>query len=244
MSIRIGFSFSGRTSLLWIGGGFFAIGLIFVYAGIQDATRERAYQEQGQVVEAVVVDKTIQRASREGNTSTRYEIAYRFTAPNGRAVEGLDKVEVEEWERLAPGSAFKITYLPGAPETNRAEGSGDIASTYIMMGLGSVFALIGGVLFAWTSRRLVRERGLLREGTAAKGTVLAVKPTTVYVNSVQQWEVRYRYLDSLGRSHEGTSGPVPPEEANSVEVGDKIPIRFDRERSGVSVWVGTERSRK
>ena len=132
MRIRIGIGFFGRTFFLWFGAFFTAIGLIFVYVGIQDADRERAYQEEGRTVEAVVVDKTIKRASREGNNRTRYEIAYRFAAPDGRAVEGLDQVEVEEWERLAPGSRFKVTYLPGAPETSRAAGSGDATAAHLL----------------------------------------------------------------------------------------------------------------
>jgi hypothetical protein len=241
MRVRIGIGFSGRTLFLCVGGGFLAIGLIFAYAGIQDAAREQVYQEQGKLVEAVVVDKTIQRASREGNTSTRYEIAYRFTAPDGRAVKGLDQVEAEEWEALKPGSPFKITYLPGAPETSRAAGSGGMAAPYLMTGFGSLLALIGGGLFGWTATRVLRERRLLREGMTAEGTVLTVKPTTVFVNNVQQWEVRYGYRDIFGRSHEGTSGSLPPAEANKVEVGDTIPIRYDRERPEVSVWDRTER---
>jgi hypothetical protein len=236
MRIRFRIGFSSRTLFLCVGGGFLVVGLILVYAGIQDAAREQAYQEQGKLVEAVVVDKTIQRASREGNTSTRYEIAYRFTAPDGRAVEGLDKVEVEEWEALKPGSPFKITYLPGAPETSRAAGSGGMAAPYLMAGFGGLLALIGGGLFGWTATRLLRERRLLREGMKAEGKVLAIRGTNVSVNNVQQWEVRYSYRDIFGRSHEGTSGSLPPAEASSVEIGDTITIRYDRERPEVSVW--------
>jgi hypothetical protein len=238
--IRIALNLSGGRFFLWFGAAFLAIGLAFLYAGMQDATRERAYQEQGEVVAAVVVEKSIKRASREGNTSTRYEIAYRFTAADGRTVQGVDAVGVDEWERLAPGSPFKITYLPGAPETSRAEGSGDTASPYLMMGMGSLFALIGGVLFVRTAARLRRERRLLREGLTAQGTVLAIEPTNVAVNRVRQWAVRYRYRDPSGRDHEATSGALPPKEARAVAVGDTIEARFDRERPEQSLRVRSQ----
>lgn len=164
MSMRIAFAFSGQSFLLLFGAAFMAIGLMMVYAGVQDAIRESAYRQQGKVVQAIVVDKSIKRASREGNTATRYEIAYRFTATDGRAVQGMDAVGVDEWEKLAPGSSFKVTYLLAAPQTSRAEGSGDSVSSYIVIGVGSLFTLIGGAIFLYAAAQLRRERRLRREG--------------------------------------------------------------------------------
>jgi uncharacterized protein DUF3592 len=235
--MRIAVAFTSRTFFLWFGALWTGVGLILLYSGVQDANRERAYQKQGQVVEAVVLDKTIKRAAREGNTSTRYEIAYRFTTADGRTAEGSDAVSVEEWEALEPGSPFKITYLPGAPEESRAQGSGGLASPYIMMGLGSLLALVGGVLFVRTAARFWRQRRLLREGMPAQGTVLAIEPSKITVNRVRQCIVRYRYEDQFGRPHEGSSGPLPPEEAHAVGVGDPVEVRFNQERAEESVWV-------
>lgn len=234
--MRIPVTFSGRTFFLWFGALFMCAGLIVLYGGIQEATRERAYQKQGQIVEAVVLSKSIQRASRQGNPSTRYEIIYRFTTADGLTAEGVAAVAVEEWESLEAGDPFKVTYLPRAPEASRPEGVGGMKSPLLMMGAGSLFALIGGVLFVRSATRIWRERRLLREGQTAQGTVLAIEPTNVAVNNVQQWEVRYRYPDQFGRAQEGTSGPVPPDAAQAVGIGDALAVRFNREHPEESVW--------
>jgi hypothetical protein len=164
MSTRISFSLSGKSFFLLFGAAFIAIGLTMVYVAAQDAIQESEYRQQGKVVEAIVVDKSIKRASREGNTATRYEIAYRFNATDGRAVQGVDAVGVDEWEKLAPGSPFKITFLPAAPETSRAEASGDAVSPYIVIGIGSLFTLIGGAILLNAAAQLRRERRLRRGG--------------------------------------------------------------------------------
>ena len=234
--MRIQFAVSGRKFFLGFGALFMCAGLIVLYGGIKEATRERAYQKQGQIVEAVVLSKSMQRASRQGNPSTRYEIVYRFTTTDGRTAEGVAAVAVEEWESLEAGDPFKVTYLTGAPEASRPEGEGGMESPLLMMGAGSLFALIGGVLFVRSATRIWRERRLLREGQTAQGTVLAIEPTNVAVNNVPQWEVRYRYPDQFGRAQEGTSGPVPPEAAQAVGIGDALTVRFNREHPEDSVW--------
>jgi hypothetical protein len=235
--VRIPVHRSGRTLFLFIGVLFMGVGLIFVYTGLQDATRERAYQTRGQVIEAVVVSKSIQRASRDGNSRTKYEVAYRFTTPDGRTTEGVDAVAVEAWEGLEPGSPFKITYLPEAPETSRAEDSGGMGSPLGMMGLGSLLAVVGAVLLVTTAIPLWRERRLLRHGVPAQGTVLGIERSNVAVNRVRQWNVRYQYQDHFGRPQEGTSGPLPPAAVEGVEVGDTVEVRFDRERPERSAFV-------
>jgi Protein of unknown function (DUF3592) len=236
--MRIPIPFSGRTFFWWFGGIFLFVGLGLVYGGIRDATQERTYRTQGQAVEAVVVGKSIQRASREGNSSTKYEIAYRFTTADGRTAEGVDAVTVEEWERLDPGSPFTVTYLPGAPETSRAQRSGEMASALGLIGLGGLLTVIGGGVLVRTATHLWRELRLLHEGMTAQGTVFAIEPSSVAVNRIRQWNVRYRYKDHFGRPQEGKSGPVPPAAVEAVAVGDTVEVRFDRARPEESVWVG------
>jgi hypothetical protein len=225
-----------RSFLLWLGAAFLAAGLFIAVTGLQETRRERRFETRGEAIDAVVVRKSIRPASRQGNSSTRYEVTYRFTAEDGRVLEGVDAVSVEEWEGLEAGSLFRITYLPGAPGSSRAQHSGGMASGLVGIGAGSLFALVGGALFVWTGRRLRREWRLLRTGETAPGTVLAVEPTNLRVNRVQQWRVRYRYQDHLGRSHEGVTGSLPPREAGAVEIGGTLVVRFDRQRPEDSTW--------
>jgi Protein of unknown function (DUF3592) len=235
--MRIRVPLSGRT-FFWLFGGIFLVGgLGLLYGGIRDATQERTYSTEGETVEAIVVGKSIQRASREGNSSTRYEIAYRFTTSDGRTAEGVDAVTVEEWERLGPGGPFVVTYLPGAPGTSRAQRPPDMASALAPIGLGGLLAVIGGGVLVWSARRLRRERRLLREGLTAQATVVAIEPSSVSVNRVRQWNVRYRYSDHFGRPQEGKSAPVPPAAVEALAVGDTVEVRFNRERPEESLWV-------
>jgi hypothetical protein len=234
--MRIPFRLSSRTFFLLFGGIFLCAGVSLLYGGVSTAVRERAYQEQGEVVEAVVVGKAIRRASREANTSTRYEVTYRFTTAEGSPAVGVAAVSVEEWEGLAEGRPFRISHLPGTPGSSRAEGSGRMTDALVMIGFGSVAALVGGAVFARSATRIWRERRLLREGLTAQATVLAIAPGNVAVNRVRQWHVRYRYLDHIGRSHEGSSGPLAPDEARAVAVGNALTVRFDRQRPEHSVW--------
>lgn len=235
--MRIRLRLSGRTFFLWFGGLFLVVGLGLLYGGIQEARREGAYRAHGEVVDAVVTGKSIQRASRDGHASTRYEVAYRFIAPDGRPVEGVDAVSVEEWESLGPGSRLKVAYLPSAPETSRAARSDRPTSAIPLMVLGGVLAAAGGAVVVRTAAKLLRERRLLRDGMPAQGTIVAIEPSNVSVNRVRQWNVRYRYADHLGRSHEGRSGPIAPEDAQAVTVGSVVDVRFDRAAPDESVWV-------
>jgi len=235
--VRIRLGLSGRTFFLWFGGLFLIVGLGLLYGGIQEASRERAYRLHADVVDAVVTGKSIQRASRDGNSSTRYEVAYRFIAPDGRPVEGVDVVSVEEWERLGAGSRLKVAYLPSAPETSRAARSDRPTSAIPLIVLGGLLAAAGGAVFVRTAAKLRREWRLLRDGMPAQGTIVAIEPSNVSVNRVRQWNVRYRYVDHLGRSHEGRSGPIAPEDAQAVTVGSVVDVRFDRATPDESVWV-------
>lgn len=238
--MRLLFQLARRSFLLWFGAGFLGVGIFVAVMGAQETRREGRYETRGQAIDAVVVRKSIKPASRQGNTSTRYEVTYRFTGEDGRALEGVDAVDVEEWERLDAGSHFRITYVPGAPGSSRGADSGGMASGLVGVGAGSLAALVGGGLFLWSGRRLLREWRLLRGGETAQGSVLAIEPTSVSVNRVRQWRVRYRYQDHLGRAHEGTTGPLPPYEAGAVETGAPLTVRFDRQRPEESTWDRTQ----
>jgi hypothetical protein len=233
--VRIPLRLSSRTFFLLFGAIFLCAGAGLLYGGITAARQEQAYEKRGEVLEAVVMRKSIQRASRDGTSSTRYEIAYRFMTPDG-AAEGVAVVPVEEWEALEPGRPFKITHLPGTPSSSRAADAGGMTDALVMIGAGSLAALFGGIVFALSAKRIWREWKLLREGLTAQGTVLAVEPSNVAVNRVRQWQVRYRYQDHVGRPHEGASGALPPDEAHTVVAGDPLTIRFDRHRPEESVW--------
>ncbi len=234
------FRIARRSILLWFGAAFLAGGLFFLFMGIQWGAQDERFQNEGRSVEAVVLSKSIKPASREENSSTRYEIAYRFTTEDGREMEGTDAVGVEQWERLDVGDPIEITYLRGDLQSNRAQTTGDAGSSFAAIVLGSIFAVVGGVFFVRSAIRVWRQWSILQQGQTAQAMVLAIEPSNAEINNVRQWEVRYQYRDNFGRVHEGTSGEVAPELAHAVAVGDTLDIRFDRERPEESVWIEPE----
>jgi hypothetical protein len=146
---------SDRAMVLLFGAVFLVVGLGLLFGGLQEARQERAYARNGRVIEAVVTGKSLVRASSEGRgRDTRYEVSYRFKA-GGRLVEGVAKVDVERWEALAEGDAFRVAYLPQAPESNRAAEEDNAVTPWVLAALGAVFSGAGGwiVLRAWGAAR-------------------------------------------------------------------------------------------
>jgi hypothetical protein len=234
------FRSGGRHFLLWLAAGFMVLGVIFLDMGIKEARQESRYRKEGRNVEAVVLDKWIKKARRGENSRTRYEIAYRFTDAEGRAIDGTDEVDVEEWENVQKGSRINVTHLSGSAEASRTEGSGGWESPIIAMGMGSVFILVGGGIFFPGVFRLLSERRLRRSGVAAEGEVIRVEPSKVTVNRTRQWIIHYRYKDHMGQLRDGKTGSLPPDEARAFDVGDKGEVRFDRHRPQRSIWLGRE----
>jgi len=229
-----------RAVALWVGSFLFLIGMVFTVIGLQDALKERQYHEHGLAVDATVTDKSIERAKRGENSRTRYLISYRFTSSEGQEVESSAEVPVEDWERLEAGQRFPVTYLPDAPESSRVQGSGEDAwiAVYVFLAIGSVFTLLGGGLAFHEGRSVVRFIRVSRHGLPTEGTIVRVGPTSTSINRVPQWRVYYRYRDHVGRTQEGQSHLLSPDEASVWHEGDTGAVRFDRERPSISVWMG------
>lgn len=223
---------------LWIGGVFMILGGIFLVIGLQLTRTEQAYRTQGLTVDATVLDKSIVRAERGKNSRTRYVVSYRFTSAEGREIHGSSSGTVPEWERLEAGQRLQVTYLPDVPDSNRAEGDNEWIVALVFTGIGGVFALVGGGLAFTALRTILRTVRVSRQGLVAEGTVLSVEPTSTSINRVRQWQIHYKYPDHLGRTQEGASQFLSPDEASAWKDGDRGTIRFDRERPEFSVWMG------
>lgn len=228
----------GRAFPLWIGGVLFVFGLVFGGIGVREGLREQAYRDQGLMADARVVDKSIVRAERAEQSTTRYVLSYRYTTAEGEPRDGTADVSVEEWERLEPGAALPIVYLPGQIDTSRPQDDGDAVLTIVFVSIGAAFALIGGTVAFMSGRSVARMIRVLRIGADTDGTVLRAAPTNVRINRVPQWQIHYRYRDGLGRVHEAASHVVSPREGSAWNEGDAGRVRFDPERPELSVWIG------
>lgn len=236
---RIPLHVLGRNFWLVFGGLWLAVGLPFVFGGVHMFRLESRFGEAAVTVQGKVLTRDIHRArSNDGGTSTRYEVSYRFMTDDGGTFEHRDSVSVRTWEALTEQGPVEVQYLPDAPTHSRIAGETDWAGPLIMGGLGGFFTVAGGLIVAYDMRRrLVRAR-LQREGVSADAVVIAVEPTNFSVNRVPQWVIRYRYSDHRGRTHEGKSEYLPPEEAREWKEGDVGRVHYDRQRSAQNVWFG------
>ena len=227
-----------RSAWFWFGLAFVLMGAFIFDLGVQETLQEQQYEQEGVVVRAVVVNKSIQRATREKHPRTQYEVTYRFATQDGLMTERTAEVGVEEWERLEADDSVQVTYLPRAPELSRLAGKSNLIPAFAGLGFGGLMMLIGGGLSYRSVSRIRRELRLRREGMLAEGIVLRVELSGVRVNGVPQWQLRYGYHDHLGQLREGCSDWFSPEEAAQWPEGAKGTVRFDRQRPEDSLWVG------
>ena len=227
-----------RSVQLWVGTFLLLVGIVFVIIGIQEFRKDQAYRMQGLTVSATVVDKSILRAKCGENSRTRYIISYRFTSGQSEEAEGSTDVPVDEWERLQEGQNTPVTYLPGDAESSRTSGEDEWIAALVFLCIGGVFSLLGGGLAFFDLRAVLRAIRVSRHGMATEGTVVHVGPTRTSINRVRQWRIDYRYRDHLGRVHEGASHALSPEDGAAWKEGDRGAVRFDRERTEISVWIG------
>ena len=227
-----------RSVQLWVGTFLIPVGIVFSIIGLQEFRQDHAYRTQGLTVNATVVDKSILRATRGENSRTRYIITYRFTSGQCEEVNGSTDVPVEEWERMETGHSIPVTYLPGVPDSSRGQAEEKWIVALVFLCIGGVFTLIGGGLAFFDLRTGLRAIRVSRHGMATEGTVVHTGPTSTSINRVRQWRIDYRYLDHLGRAHEGASHPLSPQDGAAWKGGDKGTVRFDRERTEISVWIG------
>jgi Protein of unknown function (DUF3592) len=227
-----------RSFLLWFGVIFSSVGLMATYGGVEEWRAQQHFEQEAVSAQATVLNKSMEQATREGNPRTKYLVTYRFVPPDGTAIEKVGEVSVDEWERLDEGSSFPVRYLPSDPHTTQTDAATEWWIPLIFVAGGLLFTSIG-LAVAWSDlRQVLLVLRLSKRGQPAEATVRKVWPTSTSINRVQQWRLSYEYRDHVGRTQEGESHLLSPEEASEWHQGDKGTVRFDRERPQDSVWIG------
>lgn len=230
--------FLGNYFWLIFGGVWLVVGVPFAVAGVHMLEIEQRFARAAATVEGKVLTRDIVRArKKDGGSSTRYEVSYRYAA-DAQTHEGEDEVDVHVWEGLREQGPVSVQYLPGDPGRSRIAGTDDRMEAYVMSGIGGLFGLAGGVIVLFDLRGRFRRARLRREGTSATATVTAVTPTNFRINGVTQWRVQYTYPDHRGRVQTGKSPIITPHEAESWKEGDQAQVRYDRRRCEHSLWLG------
>jgi hypothetical protein len=221
-----------RRSGLCLGGLFFvALGSFFAASGTTKLLSELRYRSAGIHVRGIVTSKSIERASGR-NSSTSYQVVYRFVTGQGATVEGSDRVDVDQWEELKNGDPLEVVYLPDSPRSNRSMTTTEMPLALGFAGIGTFVFLVGGVVLAAGVRAASRNARLWREGVPAEATVLAKSV------SGSEYCLRYRFHDLLGREFTHYDDTLNAEEYSRWEVGNIGMIRFDPQTPDRSVWVG------
>lgn len=227
-----------RSFLLWFGLIFSSVGLMAAFGGVQEWRTQQHFEQEAVSARAEVLSKSIEKATRDGNPRTKYLVTYHFAPAEREPIEQTGEVSVEEWERLDEGSSFLVRYLPSDPHTAQTHAASEWWIPLIFVAGGLLFTSIG-VAVAWSDlRHVLLVMRLSRSGHPAEGTVRKVWPTSTSINRVPQWRLSYEYRDHVGRTQEGESHLLSPDEASEWHDGDKGAVRFDRERPEDSVWIG------
>jgi len=223
----------------WFGAALLLFGGLatLVIAG-KTALEERRYERDGRLAQGTVVGKELD------STRTRKswgDVVYRFKTPDGREVEGREKVGVGLWEATREGQTVRVQYLQGDAASNRVLRSDDRILTWIgisVLGfLGAIIGGLGGFPLFKSVRGFRLEERLGHEGVPAAATVTGVVQSGWRLRQ-PLWVIRYRYTDDAGGTHEGRRESLSPDEAAGWKVGDTGTIRYDRWRPAASVWLG------
>jgi hypothetical protein len=233
------FSFARRSLRLWAGALILWCGVVFAWVGGTGIQSERRYRDAARAGRGEVVAKSLHPAT--SDTSTRYEILYRFALPGGATVERAAPVDVAEWERLESGASIEVQYLPGDDDSVRLAREPRVAANAAMFTLGGVLASIGAVLLTFGARDVRRKSRLYRHGTPAVATVVAIEETNVRINRQPQWRIRFSYSDRVGQERRGVSGYMSASQAHAWQRGDSGVVHFDPERPEHVLWIGQSR---
>ncbi len=77
----------GRSVALWVDGGFFTVGMMAACLAVVEWRRQRHFEQQAVQVQATVLSKSLEKAMRDGNPRTKYQVTYRFAPSGGAAIE-------------------------------------------------------------------------------------------------------------------------------------------------------------
>ena len=99
----------------------------------------------------------------------------------------------------------------------------------IGLGSGLAWFILAPVFRVWR---------LLRVGVAAEATVLGIESAAISFSRRVQSQIRYRYQDRLGGTHEGKSRPMDAGDLESWKPGARGAVLYDPRRPERSVWLG------
>lgn len=222
--------------LLMFGGIWLLVGVPFLIVGVVVLRSDRAFARNARVTRGIVLSMDLGNSGGTGGRSTKYVVRYRFTAPDGRVLEGREPVGRDRWLALAEREPIEIAYDPADPTRHRPAGTSDTVLGAIFAGLGGCFTIAGGLIFGIGVRGARRAARVRKAGMTAEAIVKHVRSTGVTINRRKQARVEYEFRDERGETRTGLSAYLPIDDATRWKPGDRITIKYDRDRPTVSIW--------
>jgi hypothetical protein len=128
----------------------------------------------------------------------------------------------------AVGVVLATTFGALASKEQLAEGEGSRTAWMLAAGGGLLVGAIGAALVLSALRECGRRIALLRSGTPAAGSVVALEVVeNVRINQRNPVFLRVAYKDELGRAHEGASAWLPVALRQRWQPGDPVRVVYD-----------------
>jgi hypothetical protein len=243
----MGLRIDGDNFALWFGGIWLGVGapmlVLGLYFGWYYHGAAKELDVHGVTTAGMVLTKSIDTSSSSRDRSSSaptYWITYRFTTATGDIVKDKAQVDVATWDGLIERHPIQVSYLPSAPRIHRLAGESlPWVLPFIFAAAGAVASTVGVVAVSIGLRARRTATRLFREGITARATVTGVGPSSIRINGVKQWEVRYTFPDSHGRTYRGVSRPMPPEEAEAWDAGQQALVRYDPHAPKQNLWLGS-----
>jgi uncharacterized protein DUF3592 len=228
-----------RSTGFWFGGIALVVGLPLLVGGGALVLADWRFAQEARATRGTVLAKEIRAGSHRRRSKTEhYHVAYRFEA-EGKTYEGRDELPRRKWELLTERGPVEVLYRPSDPSSNHLVGRSVWLRNSLLAGVGTLFTLLGTVMFAGAVRAARLEWRLGQKGVRAPGTVVELRERALEIDGIRQWRLGYEYRDFQGTSHVGTVD-VSADEAGRWSVGDAGTVLYDPGRPGEAVWLGRE----
>jgi hypothetical protein len=114
--------------------------LVFVVPVWWLLAEEHRVSTDGQIATGIVQSKTF--VSGRGETSSYYSVSYSFSDASGREQTGSGRVDQSEYDKVSPGDALAIQYVPDGPLRSRIYGTStlqDVGEPLALAAVGIAF---------------------------------------------------------------------------------------------------------
>lgn len=204
-----------------VGGVFLFVGVAFFVVGVGLYVTFNRFSETALPTQAVITEIRATGTTGSGRRrSTTYSVYVRYEVDGKRYSERLPEYS----SGMEEGQQLEILYNPEAPAEIHTRSGG--LFTLIFVGIGALFACIGGVLTYLVLKKRRRVRRLLAEGRTVTADVLEIyRDTSMVVKSGSRrknpWRIRCVWTnpaDGLQQEFESDAIWNNPGELSSVTV--------------------------